>query len=109
MTTIQLYKRVTEEGKNAPRALIVSLIKALGEDAKQLPKDKLLFSGDQSRSNFPPLKGVDFIGYISGIILYYDWDDDEELGDILSITSQLDIHTHDEALWQELFQAIDVL
>lgn len=89
----------------------MAYIKAVAEEAKQLPAHELELRGNYKdiTQTFPQTVGEEFANKISYALAmqdWIDWESDPELEEIGSIAGGFEINTDDHQLWQELFEKV---
>lgn len=112
-TSNHLWQQLATYGANAPRSLVVAYIKALADEAMQLPSQERKGRGD----NVPGSPNVMSPGetIASSLIIaiaqqeWIDPDREPQLENILAIAGQLDMEVADARLWQEFIDAADAL
>jgi hypothetical protein len=114
MTEINHLRQQVFSTGYTPRETLVTYIKALGAEAKQLAPNEREARGDYTNkaNKFPQTKGEDIASDIQSGISQQDWvrhDTDDDLEEVAEIAGSLEINTDDHKLWQELFEKIDNL
>lgn len=102
----ELWQSIVEARGQAPRSLIVEYVKAVIDEAKGLPFEKLAVSNSEGSMS----EGEVVVSKLIAGLGQQVWlEEDDELSRVLELAGDLDMRAEDRQLWGELFEVIDRL
>lgn len=109
-TADELWQHIYQN-THAPRETVVAYIKALSKEAETLPYEARIAQATNGWGRNNP-RGDEIISSIIHALAMQDWLDDyavDDLNEILEIAGQIELHTSNEELWEQLFMKTKAL